>query len=103
MEQKYSIERNSPTIKASFGLGIIALTWYNTSLYRFPQKYQHIDHIHYIDEEKQRYNIFGNPELMNILQRENFPVMTAQEPSDNDIESYFEYESKQLEKRINGI
>lgn len=103
MEQSnFEIPRNSPTIKALIGKKILELTWYNASVYRFAEPYSHIDHLHYVDrEENQRYNIFGNPELMNILQREEYPLMTQKEPSNSDIESYMKYEMSQLEKRIN--
>lgn len=100
---RLEIPRESPTVNALIAKKAIGLTWYNTALYRFSERYKHIDHINIRVDENEKYNVFGSPALMQILEEKQFPLMIAQEPSDNDIESYLRYEETRLESRIGNI
>lgn len=101
---RLEIPRNSPRINALIGRKVLALTWYNSTVYRFAPPYEYMEHVHIRTQgDNPNYNAFGVPELLNTLEQRKYPVCTAQEPSDGDLASYVEWTTSRFEKELGEI
>lgn len=98
------IPRNSPTTRAWIAQRAIELTWYNSTLYRFAEPYTHMSHVFIRNPgDEPNYNVFGQPALMDILEDKKYPVLTSQEPSNSDIESYLQYSERLMERELKDL
>ena len=101
---RLEIPRNSPKIKALVGRKAVELTWYNSTIYRFSEMYDYMDHLYLKGESgESSYNMFGVPELLRILEENKYPILKSEEPSDSDVNSYIEYTNKKLDREIGEI
>ena len=98
------IPRNSPTTRAWIAQRAIELTWYNSTLYRFAEPYEHISHVFIRNPgDEPNYNVFGQPALMDILEERKYPLLTAQEPSNSDVESYLQYSEGVMDRELRDL
>lgn len=98
----WDIDRTiSPERQVSLGGHVLRLTYDNTSVYRFKQPFDMLDHAFYRhDGGAGGTYIFDSNELCNDLTDDWYPTQLMPYPSDFDLQAYQNYQAQKMDAEL---
>ncbi len=92
-EKMEFIPPKSPEFIIQIGEKAVSLTWDNSRLYLFPERYAYMNHLYipHDDEPEEAICMFGNAKMFKKMFKNSWPTTFAPYPNEQDREVYMSY------------